>query len=178
MLETLITSKTRIKILLRFFINSKSKAYLRNLAQDFNESTNAVREELNKFEEAGLLNSMIDGNKKMYQANIEHPLFDDIHNILMKHIGFQHIVENVIHKLGDVKKVMVIGDFAKGIDNSIIDLLFVSGSLNREYLTKLISKTENMIKRKIRYLVMTEEEFRHYSNDQHPSELLLLWEEK
>lgn len=178
MLETLITSKTRIKLLIRFFLNSKTKAYLRNLAQDFNESTNAVREELNKFEDAGLLTSNHDGNKKMYQANTDHPLYNDIHNILMKHIGFHHIIENVIHKLGDVHKVFILGDFAKGIDNRIIDLMFVGNTINREYLTRLVIKAENMIKRKIRYLVMSEEEFLRFSSEKHSSELLLLWEEK
>ncbi|MFN3444791.1 MAG: ArsR family transcriptional regulator, partial [Bacteroidia bacterium] len=30
MLDTLITSKTRIKLLLKFFLNSKTSSYLRN----------------------------------------------------------------------------------------------------------------------------------------------------
>ena len=55
MLDTLITSKTRLKLLLKFFLNSSSRAHLRNLETEFGESTNAIRLELNKFEEAGLL---------------------------------------------------------------------------------------------------------------------------
>ena len=51
MIEVLISSKTRIKLLLKFFLNSNSKAYLRGLEQEFAESTNAIRVELNKFEE-------------------------------------------------------------------------------------------------------------------------------
>ena len=43
MLDTLIQSKTRLKLLLRFFLNPESSAYLRGLAQEFDESTNAVR---------------------------------------------------------------------------------------------------------------------------------------
>ena len=41
MLETLITSKTRIKLLLKFFLNSKNQSYLRNLESEFGESSNA-----------------------------------------------------------------------------------------------------------------------------------------
>ena len=57
MLDSLITSKTRIKLLLKFFLNSSMKAYLRGLAEEFGESTNAIRLELNHLEEAGLLKS-------------------------------------------------------------------------------------------------------------------------
>ena len=51
MLDTLITSKTRIKLLLKFFLNAQTKSYLRSLEGEFGESTNAIRLELNKFEE-------------------------------------------------------------------------------------------------------------------------------
>jgi len=63
MLDTLITSKTRIKLLLKFFLNSNASSYLRNLEGEFGESTNGIRLELNKFEKAGLLQSQVSGNK-------------------------------------------------------------------------------------------------------------------
>ncbi|MEO1808004.1 MAG: ArsR family transcriptional regulator, partial [Bacteroidota bacterium] len=87
MVETLISSKTRIKLLLKFFLNSKTTSYLRNLESEFGESTNAIRVELNKFEKAGMLNSKMEGNKKMFRANIQHPLFKEIHSIVMKYVG-------------------------------------------------------------------------------------------
>ena len=99
MLDTLITSKTRIKLLLKFFLNSNSRSYLRNLESEFGESTNSIRLELNKFEQAGLLTTEVDGNKKYFRANTSHPLFNDIHNILLKTIGFDKIVERVVEKL-------------------------------------------------------------------------------
>ena len=55
MIETLISSKTRIKLLLKFFLNSNTTAYLRSLESEFGESTNAIRIELNRLEEAGML---------------------------------------------------------------------------------------------------------------------------
>jgi predicted transcriptional regulator len=72
MIETLISSKTRIKLLLKFFLNSETTSYLRHLESEFGESTNAIRLELNKLEEAGMLNSQFEGNKKIYQANKQH----------------------------------------------------------------------------------------------------------
>ena len=115
MLETLISSKTRIKLLLKFFLNSNAKAYLRGLETEFGESTNAIRIEINRFEQAGMLTSNMVGNKKVFQANTTHPLFNEVHNILLKYVGFDHIIENVIERLGDVRRVFVVGEFSKGL---------------------------------------------------------------
>jgi DNA-binding transcriptional ArsR family regulator len=176
MLDTLITSKTRIKLLLKFFLNSNSRSYLRNLETEFGESTNAIRLELNKFESAGLLTTELDGNKKYFRANTKHPLFKDINNILLKHLGFDQIVERVVNKLGHLDKVYVTGDFAKGMDNNMIDLIFVGDGINKEYLIKLIEKTEELIKRRIRYVVFGSAEFIDFIKAQKDPNLLILWQ--
>lgn len=177
MLDTLITNKTRLKLLLKFFLNSNSRAYLRNLEQEFNESSNAIRVELNKFEEAGLLKSEITGNKKYFKANTSHPLFPDIHNILLKHLGIDQVIDEIIENLGNLKMVYLVGDIAKGNNSDIIDLLVVGSELNHEYLLKLVLKAEKLIKRKVRYLILTIEELNSYLKDKNSHEYLLLWEE-
>jgi predicted nucleotidyltransferase len=178
MLDTLITSKTRIKLLLKFFLNSNASSYLRNLESEFGDSTNGIRLELNKFEKAGLLNSRMSGNKKFYCANTTHPLFNDIHSIILKYIGFDTIVENIISKLGNVNEVYMVGSFAKGVDSEVIDLLMVGEDINREYLAHLSQKGEKFIKRKIRYLLYKREEFDKIFDNYAKDEILLLWTSK
>jgi len=176
MLDTLITSRTRIKLLLKFFLNSNARSYLRGLESEFGESTNAIRLELNRFEDAGLLKSEVVGNKKMFRANTKHPLYDDIHNILLKYIGLDQVVEKVVNKLGDVKLVFLTGDFARGRDSSIIDLIFVGDDIDKAYLIRLVEKAETLVRRKIRYLVYRDGEFeKEYDRDRIAGELLLLW---
>lgn len=165
-------------MLLKFFLNSKSEAYLRSLSQEFGESTNAIRLELNKFEKAGLLNSEIKGNKKLFRANTKHPLFSDIHSLILKHVGIDSIIENVVEKLGKLRKVYLIGEFAKGQDAQIIDLIFVGDDINKQYLLKLVEKAEEMILRKVRYLVFNQQEFRDYVDSYNGVDPLLLWENK
>ncbi len=177
MLDTLITSKTRLKLLLKFFLNSSSRAHLRNLETEFGESTNAIRLELNKFEEAGLLKSEVSGNKKVFRANTGHPLFSDIHNILLKTIGFDQIIDRVVTKLGNVEMAFVTGDFARGMDAPIIDLVFVGNDINQEYLVKLATKTEELISRKIRYIIFSSAEFEIYRKNISSKDLLLIWKE-
>lgn len=177
MIETLISSKTRIKLLLKFFLNSSTKAYLRGLSTEFGESSNAIRVELNRLEDAGMLTSSAEGNKKYFTANTKHPLFGEIHNILLKHIGFDQIIERVVHKLGDVDKVYVTGDLSKGMDSEIIDLLFI-GNIDKSYLIDLIDKAEELISKKIRYITYTKEESLNIDWNKYITMPLLLWAEE
>ena len=174
MIETLISSKTRIKLLLKFFLNSNTKAYLRSLQSEFGESTNAIRLELNRLEGAGMLRSEMNGNKKVFQANIKHPLFDEVHNIMLKHIGLDRIIENVIERLGEVEQVYLVGEFSKGLDSHIIDLIFI-GAIDKEYLLQLIDKAEGLIKRKIRYIIYNEQEFQMIDWNKFQPTPFLLW---
>ena len=63
-LDTLITSRTRVKLLMKFFLNSRTTSYLRDLENEFDESTNAIRVELNRFEKAGYPDSIYSELKK------------------------------------------------------------------------------------------------------------------
>lgn len=160
-------------MLLKFFLNANSSGYLRGLEQEFGESTNSIRIELNRFEKAGMLVSYSKGNKKFFQANRNHPLFSEIHNIVLKHIGFDTIINNVIEKLGKVNQVYISGDFASGKDSQIIDLLFV-GEINQQYLIELVQKAEKLITRKIRFIIF--KDFEEIDIDKMNTSPLLLWE--
>jgi len=174
MLDALITSKTRIKLLLKFFLNSRTESYLRNLETEFGESSNAIRVELNRFENAGLLTSLAKGNKKMYMANTRHPLYSDIHNIILKIVGLDQIIEKVTSQIGDLNAAYVTGKFAAGVDSNIIDLFLVGGNPDRAYITNLVEKAEKLINRKIRFVIMTSEEAAGYLKD---TPHLLIWGE-
>ncbi len=156
MIEDLISSKTRIKLLLKFFLNSNTTSYLRGLEAEFGESTNAIRLELKKMEEAGMLDSYLEGNKKFFKANIHYPLFHEIHSILMKYIGIDQILDNVVKRLGFLEKAYLTGAFAQGRNSGVIDLILI-GKLDKNYLTQLVEKVEKLIKRKIKYVIYENE---------------------
>lgn len=156
--------------MLKFFLNADTKSYLRGLAEEFSESTNAVRLELNRLEEAEMLHSELVGNKKYFFANQEHPLFNDVKSIVHKYIGLDKIIEEVVERLGDVKQVYLTGDWAKGKESEVIDLCIIGSKLNRHYLLELIEKTEGLIGKKIKYLI--------YDKEMTSTEgALLLWNE-
>ena len=69
MLGELITSKTRLRLLIKFFISQANKGHLNGLATEMGESTNGIRKELNHLEDAGYLQKF-----KVYYPNYKSEL--------------------------------------------------------------------------------------------------------
>jgi predicted transcriptional regulator len=153
MLETLITSKTRIRILVKFFINAANNGYLRGLADEMNESTNSIRKELNSLSEAGYLEKEADQNRVTYKANANHPLFSVLQKIVYQHIGLDAIVEMILDRMGAVKKIIVTGDYVNGKDSGTIEVILVGEELNIAYIEQLAIKIEQEIKRKVQFFI-------------------------
>ena len=176
MLDSLITSKTRIKLLMKFFINSHTTAYLRNLASEFGESTNGIRQELHRLEEAKLIEAETVQNKKVYRANTNHPYFGDIHHLLLKYVGIDQIVDELVMRIGHLEKAFITDDFAQGKPGNIIDLVLVGSNFDDVYLNQLVKKTEANVAFKIRYITVEPEELPQYVADKTKS--LLVWSAK
>lgn len=172
MIDSLITSKTRIKILLRFFLNSQTTGYLRNLETEFDESTNSIRMELNKLEKAGFLKSVNEKNKKLFYANTSHPLFSDINSILKKFVGIDQIIEHITSKIGDLKAAYLTGNLAEGKNSSHLDLALVGEHLDQLAIDELIKKAEKHIHRKIICTIMSGDEL---SSKYVGKPVLLIW---
>ncbi len=173
----LISSKTRIKLLIRFFFNPKTRSYLRELSKEFNVSTNAVRQELNQLTKTGLLNCEKNGRQVFYMANQNHPLFPELRSMVSKVMGLDQVLEGIVSRLGDLQSAYLIDDYAEGKDTGIIDLLLV-GDINQYHLNDLSRKTERYIKRKIRPLVMSAEEFEEFQGELEKRPRILIWEKK
>ena len=155
MLNQLITSKTRLRLLIKFFISQANRGYLNGLANEFNESTNAIRKELNHLSEAGYLQKTKDHNKISYQANTEHPLFDVLQKVVFKHLGLEEIVERVLERMGPVQKILLVGDYAQGLDSGTADVVLIGNQLNTEYIEALEEKVESLIDRKVNFYLAT-----------------------
>lgn len=145
---------------------------MRGLENEFGESSNSIRVELNRFEEANMLTTELQGNKKLFSVNQKHPLYSEINSIVRKYFGLDVIVDWIAKRLGDLKAVYLTGDIAQGKDSDLIDLILV-GEVDQPYLLQLIEKTENIIHRKIRYLIYSEAEFE--KANQHDNGFLLVW---
>jgi predicted transcriptional regulator len=171
----LISSKTRIKLLVRFFFNPQTRSYLRELSKEFDVSTNSVREELNQLRNTKLLESEKNGRQVYYKANQEHPLFDELKSMVSKVMGIDQVIDGIVNRLGDLEKAYLIDDYAEGKDTGIIDLLLI-GNVDQYHLNDLSRKTERYIKRKIRSLVVSREEYQELLPKMKDKPRILIWE--
>jgi len=171
----LISSKTRVKLLIRFFFNPNTSSYLRELAKEFNVSTNSVREELNQLTRTGLLTSQKSGRQVFYKANPKHPLFAELKSMVGKVMGIDQVVDGIVTRLGNLESAYLLDDYAEGKDTGIIDLLLV-GDINQYHLNDLSRKTERYIKRKIRSLVLSRDEFKAFEPKLKKLPSILIWE--
>lgn len=149
MLETLITSKTRLRLLVKFFVNAANQAHMRGLADEFGESTNAIRKELNNLSEAGYLEKEAIGNRIDYRANIQHPLFQSLQSIVRKYLGLDTLVEKVLDRMGAVEQVWLIGDYARGVDSGMLEAVVVGQGLDEAYVEQLCMKVKELIERHV-----------------------------
>jgi hypothetical protein len=135
-LSALITSKTRLKLLLKLFSHPEAQGYLRGFAQEFDESTNSVRIGLGKMHEAGLIVAQQEGQRVLYRSNIQNPFYRELSGLVSKQMGFDQLLERVQDQVGELFAANVVGDYAKGLDSGTIEVAIV-GEVDSEYLERL-----------------------------------------
>jgi len=160
---------------MRFFFNPKAQSYLRELAKEFNVSTNAVREELNQLKLTNLLKTEKKGRQVYYMANQDHPLFPELKSMVGKVMGIDKVIESLVKRIGNLERAYLIDDYAEGKDTGIVDLLLV-GDINHYHLNDMSRKTERYIKRKIRSLVLTTKEFEELLPETAKHPRVLIWD--
>lgn len=158
MLTELFTSKTRIRLLLKLFLNADLSCYLRELATEFKVAPSTLKAELDSLNKAGYLEKKQNGRSILFKANTGHPLFPEIHSIVRKSLGIDKVVDQVKEKLGQVEAVYILDDYAQGKDSGIIDLLII-GQIDKGQLERYVELTEGKIERKVRVLVEPPEDF-------------------
>ncbi len=151
MLGDLITSKTRLRLLIKFFVSQANRGYLNGLATEMGESTNAIRKELNHLHDAGYLQKVKQNNKVQYKANTKHPLFDVLQKVVLKHLGLEDVVDTVLERMGSVTQIILVGDYAKGNDTGNIEIFLIGKELDMSYITQLETKIEDLIGRKVSF---------------------------
>jgi hypothetical protein len=86
------------------------------------------------------------------------------------------LVDDIVQRLGNVELAFVTGDYAKGIDSGLVDLMLV-GDNDESYLKNLVEKVEKMTRRKIRYLVLSRDEYQRLKERFEQDKVLVLWKD-
>lgn len=161
MLEDLIISKTRIKLLELFLTNPGKIFHVRELVRKVDEEINAVRRELAHLEEKGIASKEPRGNRLYYTMRRDYPLYADLMNIFAKTRGLGADILKNRQKLGRIKYAAFSGRFARRAPKEAaegVDVMIV-GEVVLPELALLIRAEEARRAEEINYTVMTEDEF-------------------
>ena len=176
MLEDIIISRVRVKILSLFLTHPGKIFHVRDIVRKVSEEINAVRRELAHMENAGMVTKEPRANRLFYMFRKDYPLYYELLGLIGKTTGLGLDFLKNRAKLGKVKFVMISGRYLRGLPNKSstdVDLLVV-GTVVLPELAQLVRAEEVRRGREINYTVMTEEEFifRKRRNDPFAKEIL------
>ena len=61
------------------------------------------------------------------------------------------ILKIVLERMGNVQKIILVGDYAEGNDTGNIEIFLIGNDLNMNYISQLEEKIEKLIKRKVSF---------------------------
>lgn len=164
MLEQLLSSRTRVKLLKLFFLNPEQSFFLREIVRKTGEHLNSVRREVGNLLRVDLLHESSQGKKKFYRVNAANGIYPELKALLFKaQILDQKRTLRDLQKIGRIRFLCLTGFFAGLEDITMTDILIV-GSVNRAKLKRLLKKFQTDFDRQLNYTIMTPAEFT-YRND-------------
>ena len=161
MLEAIISSKTKRKLLTMLLTNPKRRFYVRELSRNIKENINSVRSELKKLSSIGLVSSEREANLLYYKIDTRCPLYKELKILIYKTEAFGPYLKKISNLPDDIRIAFVYGSTAynQEWERSDIDL-FVLGNLDGEKLHRYIFKLEEKIGREINTVHMSLGEFK------------------
>jgi predicted nucleotidyltransferase len=178
MLEALISSKTRVKLLTLFLLNPGSEFYIREIVRTTGENINAVRRELSNLESFGLLVGQKKGNQQYYTVNTGHFIFAELQKIVLKTEGISGILKRALAG-EEITCMFIYGSFARGTARAKSDIdLFIVGTIDEDRLIPIIHSCEQETGREINYTLMTLAEFTKKKDQDDPFVKNVMKEEK
>lgn len=160
MLDDIIISRVRVKLLQIFLENPGQIIHVRELVRRTHEEINAVRRELSHMEKAGMVSKEQRANRLYYSFRKDYPLYFDLLELVSKTVGLGGAIIKNKAKLGKIRFAMLSGKFARNMAGTpeMVDLLIVGNVVIPE-VAALVREEELRRGREIFFTPMSEEEF-------------------
>jgi hypothetical protein len=168
-LSDFIISRVRVKLLTIFLSKPGGMYYVRELTRMAKEEINAIRRELKRMQDVGMLRSEKRGNRLYYSYKTSYPFYPELLNLVIKSspVG-QQLIKNK-SKLGFIKYAFLSQKLVRGLDRDPehIDLLVI-GKVIMPQLSLIVKKLEGILDTEINYSSMTEEEYKYRKDRKDP----------
>jgi len=160
-LELLVSSSARVKILTLFLLNPESRFYQREIEGLTGLPIRAVQREVERLETIGLLQRTVEGNRVYYQVDREFFLFPELKSMILKTTGLGSLLRKRLQNEDRIKIAFIYGSYAANQETTTSDIdLFVIGELSSRELHAAVSEVERVVHREINYTLFSLEEFR------------------
>src|SRR3972149_3960894 len=169
MLETLLGSRLRAKVLGWLFSHPDERYFVRQLTALVKEDSTNVSRELARLEKTGILVTTTEGKQKYYQANRQSPIFNELHGLILKTVGVADIIKKALEpRMADIKLAFIFGSVAKRAENRFSDIdLLVVGDITFGEVVDLISTAEGALNRELNPVVYKLAEFNKRVSENH-----------
>lgn len=159
-LEDFMISRVRVKLLELFYSNPDEIYYVREIVRKLKEQINAIRRELDRLSESGLIKSEARGNRQYYTANQRYTFYQELQRLVVKSTGLGKKIRKLRRKLGSIDYLMFSGTFVhrKAPVQGEVDVLVI-GEVVLSELDALVKEEERIFGREINYAVFSAEEF-------------------
>jgi len=169
MLETLLGSKLRAKVLGWLFTHPDERYFVRQLTNLVEEDSTNVSRELARLEKTGILVSTTEGKQKYYQVNRKSPIYNELHGLIVKTAGVVDVLRSALAPAMErIKVAFVFGSIAAGTEERMSDIdMIVIGRTTFSEIVSLISPAQKTLGREINPVVYPVTEFKHKIQENH-----------
>jgi predicted nucleotidyltransferase len=161
-LGDLLFGQTRGRELALLYGSPDQSFYVRQIARQIGTSVGAVQRELETIAAVGLIDRSTLGNQVFYQANREHPAYEELRSLIAKTVGIFHLLGSALAPLANrISLAFVYGSVARGKETAGSDVdLMVVGDVTLDQLLTLLTPVERAIGRPINPTVYSLKEFK------------------
>jgi predicted nucleotidyltransferase/predicted transcriptional regulator with HTH domain len=180
MLETILGSKLRAKVLGWLFTHPDERYFVRQLTSLVKEDSTNVSRELARLEKTGILVLTTEGKQKYYQANRKSPVYDELHGLIVKTTGVADVLRSALAPLADrIMVAFIFGSIASGNEDRASDIdLMVVGAISFGKVVSLLTSAEEKLGRETNSVVYPIAEFKKKVKEDHHFVKTVLEEEK
>jgi len=163
MIEQLLGSKTRVKLLQLFMSNPNRSFYVREITRKIDEQINSVRRELSNLLNIGIIISDTTNNRLYYEVNQQYQFYEPLRAIFGEQGDTIRVTKSAqqdeFKALGNIELLIYTGQFTRD-ERASVDLLIV-GNTNTNAVQKFVSELEQQEGKELRYTVMTLDDFKY-----------------
>ena len=169
MIETLMGSRLRAKVLGWLFSHPDERYFVRQLTALVKEDSTNVSRELTRLEKTGILVSTKEGKQKYYQANRHNPIFNELHSLVLKTVGMADIIRKAMEsRISDIRLSFIFGSIADKTENRFSDIdLLVVGNITFGEIVDLLLPAEEILSRELNPVVYSLDEFKRRLSEDH-----------